>query len=119
MNEAKLSIIAYICLKLTKPTSKDSIFSFNESKYRFYIDYACSKDDIHIYDYERNCIVKGKSSSLFDFSDNTYIDLQLNKGKIMCRDYKSGNIYYGNIYDGNVVRMIDYENRKSYDFKIV
>jgi len=72
---------------------------------------------IEVMDYERNCQLMGTLPTLFEFSTNTPITLEVSGKTFFGRDKKTDQ-FFGGAVEGRKVKVHDYLDAKDYFYDL-
>lgn len=118
MTNDRRACIAFICgVKINSVLHKNIILDCKRHKYYPFMIYDWDNTNIRIYDFERNCIIQGKPTLLFDFHDATYITIEWGENDFRGFDFHSQSFYTGFIV-GNKIQILDYETSELYLYEL-
>lgn len=115
MERYKRACIAFI-IGLTERNHITSVFEYETGKFLLYSSTGNS-GNVQVFDFNRNNIVAGPMSSLFDFATNTIISLTKNGKSFSGFDFAS-NSYFSGFVNGNIVTIFDTEDKRYHTYSI-
>lgn len=115
MNSNTRACIAYITGSL-HGRNASSVYDYSQSRH-ISVSGTVSESSINVYDYDRGCHISGSPSSLYDYGNSAYIQLNMNGIQFSGYDYDSGNHYSGTV-NGGSVSIYDYETSQHYSYSV-
>ncbi len=118
MTNDQRACMAFICgVKANAVLYKNIIHDYTQHKDYLFMVYEWEENNIRIYDIERNCIVQGEPTLLFNYYDGTYISLEWDGKDFRGFDYKSQNYYVGTVVEERI-QIYDYETTEFYLYEL-
>lgn len=114
MNLDKQAAIAYIAA-LSKKKNVSSFYDYNRNKYCFFSNRG-SNGFVNVYDQNRNNYITGYFPSIYDYSTNSYIQIDVRDGMISGFDYGTSVFFTGNVFDTMVCLFV---NGQYYNYSFV
>lgn len=117
MNDEIRRGIVLLCTCMNYNKEKKIIFDYQNK--RIY-HYNIQKDSIryYLFDLERNSIIQGNSSQLFDSKSKTFYSLKIERNKFIVFESNSNTFIYGLINNNNIV-VSDIKQRKQWLYSII
>ena len=94
-----------------------SVYDFGAGKLCMFTS-SGSVDNIHVLDFQRNCIITGSLSNLYDMGTNSFTTVNMNGTSFSGFDYGTTSYFSGNV-NGNVVMIYDGKNSSYNTYSLV
>lgn len=114
MDLDKQAAIAYIAA-LSKKMNVSSIFDYSRNRY-FLFSNNGNNGFLNVYDQNRNSFLAGYLPMLYDYSSNSYVQIDVRNGIISGFDYGTSVFFTGNVLDTMVCLFI---NGQYYNYSFV
>lgn len=107
MNSDKRACLALIIGRAENQNYK-SVYDFGTGKICLFTS-SGGVENIHVFDFQRNCIVTGSLASFYDMGTNSFTTINKKGSSFSGFDYGTSSFISGNI-NGNVVMIYDGQN---------
>lgn len=104
MDSAKRASLALIIGRAVNQNYQ-SVYDFGVGKLCMFTS-SGSVDNIHVLDFQRNCIITGSLSNLYDMGTNSFTTVNMNGSSFSGFDYGTTSYFSGNV-NGNIVMIYD------------
>lgn len=104
MESDKRACLAFI-IGRTQNSNIHSVYDFGRGRFCLFTS-SGDVSNLQVLDHQRNSMLTGSLSGVFDFNTNSYMSINMNGGPFTGFDYGSSTFFSGNI-SGNVVMIYD------------
>lgn len=107
MDSAKRASLALIIGRAVNQNYQ-SVYDFGVGKLCMFTS-SGSVDNIHVLDFQRNCIITGSLSNLYDMGTNSFTTVNMSGSSFSGFDYGTTSFFTGSI-NSNIVMIYDGQN---------
>lgn len=104
MDSDKRACLAFI-IGRAKNSNIHSVYDFSRGRFCLFTS-SGDIGNLQVLDHQRNCMLTGSLSGIFDFRNSSYMSINMNGNSFTGFDYGSSTFFSGNI-SGNVVTIYD------------
>ena len=115
MEQYKRACVAYI-IGLTERNNISSVFEYETGAFHLYSSTG-NENNIQVFDFQRNNMITGSMSSLYDFSTNSFISITRNGKSFTGYDFAS-NCFFSALLNGNIITIFDTEDNRYHTYLI-
>lgn len=107
MDSNKRACLAFIIGRMVNQNSQ-SVYDFGAGRLCMFTS-SGSVDNIYVFDAQRNSVVTGSLSNLYDMGTNSFTTINMSGSSFSGFDYGTTSYFTGNV-NGNVVMIYDGQN---------
>lgn len=105
MNPDKQAAIAYIAA-LSKNRIISSVYDYSRGRYCFFSNNG-NNGAVNVYDQNRNSFITGNLPTVYDYSTNSFVQINVRNGIISGFDYGTSAFFTGNVFDSMVSLFVN------------